>query len=143
MPCGNWARAYRAEHLGKKCLQTDSVSEDGTLSGIFHYGVCGSIRDTWRCAVSSLSRLLNAEQPVSGWIVTYIIEQRGGGPNSGYISAGFYGGLTVGRVALIWVNANIGERKAIYLYTFVGIGYVFYSHHRTARADSSQYLVLK
>ena len=29
---------------------------------------------------------------VIGWIVTYIIEVRGGGPSSGYVSAGFFGG---------------------------------------------------
>jgi hypothetical protein len=27
-----------------------------------------------------------------GWIVTYVIEVRGGGPSSGYISSGFFGG---------------------------------------------------
>jgi len=27
-----------------------------------------------------------------GWIVTFIIDVRGGGPSSGYISAGFFGG---------------------------------------------------
>lgn len=27
-----------------------------------------------------------------GWIVTFIIDVRGGGPSSGYISSGFFGG---------------------------------------------------
>ena len=27
-----------------------------------------------------------------GWIVTFILEKRGGGENSGYISSGFFGG---------------------------------------------------
>ena len=30
-----------------------------------------------------------------GWIVTYIINERNGGANSGYISSGFWGGGTV------------------------------------------------
>ena len=30
----------------------------------------------------------------SGWIVTYIIDVRGGGPSSGYISSGFFGGVS-------------------------------------------------
>ncbi|KAJ7591682.1 MFS general substrate transporter [Mycena floridula] len=47
--------------------------------------------------------------PESCWIVTFIIRVRGGGPSSGYISAGFlevrmFLGLMVGRVALLWVN---------------------------------------
>lgn len=27
-----------------------------------------------------------------GWIVTYIIDIRGGGPSTGYVSSGFFGG---------------------------------------------------
>ena len=30
----------------------------------------------------------------SGWIVTYMIDVRGGGPSSGYISSGFFGGMS-------------------------------------------------
>lgn len=29
---------------------------------------------------------------IAGWTVTYVITVRGGGPSSGYISSGFYGG---------------------------------------------------
>lgn len=35
-----------------------------------------------------------------GWIVTYIIDERGGGPNSGYISTGFFGGMHKDRQAV-------------------------------------------
>jgi hypothetical protein len=57
---------------------------------------------------------------LQGWIVTYIIDVRGGGPSSGYVSAGFFGGtivfcqlyrdltgnegLMTGRIALLWLN---------------------------------------
>ena len=47
------------------------------------------------------------EVTIGGWIVTYIIQVRGGGPSSGYISSGFFGGLTFGRVALLWVNKKV------------------------------------
>lgn len=30
--------------------------------------------------------------PLVGWIVTYVINERHGGANSGYISSGFFGG---------------------------------------------------
>ncbi|KAF9650312.1 MFS general substrate transporter [Thelephora ganbajun] len=56
------------------------------------------------------------EVTLGGWIVTYIINVRGGGPSSGYISSGFFGGLTLGRVGLLWVNRLIGERSAVFLY---------------------------
>ena len=51
--------------------------------------------------------LIRVEVTIGGWIVTYIIQVRGGGPSSGYISSGFFGGLTFGRVALLWVNNKV------------------------------------
>jgi len=65
---------------------------------------------------------VGVEVTIGGWIVTYIIQVRGGGPSSGYISSGFFGGLTFGRVALLWVNEKIGERRAIFLYSLLALG---------------------
>ncbi|KAG9221698.1 hypothetical protein CCMSSC00406_0005611 [Pleurotus cornucopiae] len=65
---------------------------------------------------------VGVEVTIGGWIVTFIIDVRHGGPSSGYISSGFFGGLTVGRVALLWVNKKIGERRVLYLYTFLAVG---------------------
>jgi fucose permease len=59
-----------------------------------------------------------------GWIVTFIINVRGGGPSSGYISSGFFGGLTLGRVALLWVNKKVGERRVLFVYSLLAIGSV-------------------
>jgi fucose permease len=61
------------------------------------------------------------EVTIGGWIVTYIIEERGGGPSAGYISSGFFGGLTLGRILLLWVNEKVGERRVIFLYTGLAI----------------------
>ncbi|KAF5389302.1 hypothetical protein D9757_003451 [Collybiopsis confluens] len=47
---------------------------------------------------------------------------KGGGPNSGYISAGFFGGLMMGRIALLWVNQKVGERRVLYFYSGLAIG---------------------
>lgn len=41
---------------------------------------------------------------IIGWIVKYILDERHGGPTSGYISSGFFAGLTLGRVGLLWFN---------------------------------------
>lgn len=61
--------------------------------------------------------------------MTFIIDVRGGGPSSGYISAGFFGGMfsdyrnmhsfiqtsrsgmTIGRVALLWVNHKVMSQE--------------------------------
>ena len=40
----------------------------------------------------------------TGWIVTFVIDERGGGSSSGYLSSGFFGGLALGRILLLWVN---------------------------------------
>lgn len=65
---------------------------------------------------------VGVEVTIGGWIVTFIIQVRDGGPSSGYISAGFFGGLMTGRVALLWVNQKIGERRVLYLYSLLAIG---------------------
>lgn len=57
----------------------------------------------------------------AGWIVTFMINERGGGASAGYVSSGFFGGLALGRVTLLWVNKKLGERYAIFLYIAVGI----------------------
>lgn len=53
---------------------------------------------------------------LGGWMVTFIISERGGGANSGYVSGGIAGGLVLGRLLLIWVNHKLGERLAVYVY---------------------------
>lgn len=65
---------------------------------------------------------VGTEVTIGGWIVTFLIDERGGGPSSGYISSGFFGGLTLGRLILIWVNEKIGERRVVYIYTVLAIG---------------------
>ncbi|KAK7044715.1 MFS domain-containing protein [Favolaschia claudopus] len=63
------------------------------------------------------------EVTIGGWIVTYIQDVRGGNPStSGYVSAGFFGGLMIGRIALLWLNSKIGERRVMYLYSVLAIG---------------------
>ncbi|CAE6402594.1 unnamed protein product [Rhizoctonia solani] len=62
------------------------------------------------------------EVTIGGWIVTFIIEVRGGGTSAGYITSGFFGGLTLGRIALLWVNKKVGERRVIYIYNLLAIG---------------------
>lgn len=65
---------------------------------------------------------VGTEVTIGGWIVTFVIEERGGGPSAGYISSGFFGGLMLGRVVLLWVNEKVGERRVIYIYSLLAIG---------------------
>ncbi|KIK86997.1 hypothetical protein PAXRUDRAFT_831878 [Paxillus rubicundulus Ve08.2h10] len=82
---------------------------------------------------------VGVEVTIGGWIVTYVIDVRGGGPSSGYISSGFFGGLMAGRVALLWINkkvglsenysqttvtshVQVGERTVLFIYALLAIG---------------------
>ncbi|KAF4611885.1 hypothetical protein D9613_003751 [Agrocybe pediades] len=64
---------------------------------------------------------VGVEVTIGGWIVTYIINVRGGGTTSGYVSSGFWGGITIGRVALLWVNKKIGAKPVLFLYAVLAI----------------------
>lgn len=48
-----------------------------------------------------------------GWIVTFVLDKRGAGSGAGYVSSGFFGGLTIGRIALIWVNRKVSPGSYI------------------------------
>ena len=70
------------------------------------------------------------------------MKRTGGGPSSGYVSTGFFGGkdlcslfceavaevrpsgLALGRVLLLWVTKTVGERRAVFLYCAIAIGCV-------------------
>ena len=62
---------------------------------------------------------------LSGWIVSYTIDVRGGGPSAGYISSGFFGGLALGRIVLLWVTKKLGNRTAIFVYMVLALGLEF------------------
>ncbi|KAF8805063.1 hypothetical protein BYT27DRAFT_7193599 [Phlegmacium glaucopus] len=47
---------------------------------------------------------IGVEVMIGGWIVTFPMIVRGGGPSSGYVSTSFFGGLTLGRVILVEVT---------------------------------------
>ncbi|TCD69079.1 hypothetical protein EIP91_008977 [Steccherinum ochraceum] len=64
---------------------------------------------------------VGVEVTLGGWIVTFIQQKRGGGASAGYISAGFFGGIMLGRVGLMWLTKLIGNRRVMFLYAFLAI----------------------
>ncbi|TBU62655.1 MFS general substrate transporter [Dichomitus squalens] len=64
---------------------------------------------------------VGVEVTIGGWSVTYVQEKRHGSSNAGYISSGFFGGLMLGRILLMWLNRKIGERRALFLYALLAI----------------------
>ena len=59
---------------------------------------------------------VGVEVTIGGWIVSYVIDERGGGPDSGYISSGFFAGelswviCALGRVKVRGMNADCWDR---------------------------------
>ncbi|PNY23548.1 Bypass of stop codon protein 6 [Tolypocladium capitatum] len=56
-----------------------------------------------------------AEVSISGWVVSFLINARGGDPSTvGYVSAGFWAGITLGRFCLSGPAQRIGEKVFVY-----------------------------
>lgn len=55
-----------------------------------------------------------AEVSISGWVISFLISYRGGDPaRVGYVTAGFWGGITFGRFALGKAAHRIGEKRCV------------------------------
>ncbi|CAD6448462.1 cbccd8ca-4a3d-4783-a979-c4a14e07b7c4 [Sclerotinia trifoliorum] len=54
-----------------------------------------------------------AEVSISGWVVYFLQQVRGANTNAGYVTAGFWGGITLGRFFLSPIGHKIGERKFV------------------------------
>jgi fucose permease len=56
-----------------------------------------------------------AEVSISGWVISFLIATRHGNPSAvGYVTAGFWGGITLGRFLLSHPAHKIGEKIFVY-----------------------------
>jgi len=56
-----------------------------------------------------------AEVSISGWVISFLIDARHGVPgNVGYVTSGFWGGITIGRFLLSHPAHKIGEKLFVY-----------------------------
>ncbi|KKA30407.1 hypothetical protein TD95_005065 [Thielaviopsis punctulata] len=56
-----------------------------------------------------------SEVSISGWVISFLISARNGDPASvGYVTAGFWGGITLGRFLLSAPAHKIGEKLFVY-----------------------------
>ncbi|KIW01916.1 uncharacterized protein PV09_06757 [Verruconis gallopava] len=57
-----------------------------------------------------------AEVSISGWVISFLINYRHGNPSSvGYVTAGFWGGITVGRFAFSHAIGRLGEKRSLFV----------------------------
>ena len=56
-----------------------------------------------------------AEVSISGWVISFLISVRNGNPASiGYVTAGFWSGITIGRFVLSPIAYKVGEKPFVY-----------------------------
>lgn len=92
------AQNQDVEGSGKKNLIWKAIKTKATLLGaLFIFAYQG------------------AEVSISGWIISFLINYRNGDPaHVGYVSAGFWAGITVGRFVLSYPARRLGERLAVF-----------------------------
>jgi len=95
-----------------------AADEAGVNENLYHQIM--RLKEVHYLAIFSLI-YVGVEVSIGGWIVTFIEQKRGGGASAGYISSGFFGGLMLGRITLMWLNRKIGERWVIVLYSLIVI----------------------
>ncbi|KAI9045975.1 putative MFS transporter [Aspergillus affinis] len=84
---------------------------------------CPAARVCWLCAVLLLF-YVGVEVSTGGWIVTIMMDVRNGAAfPSGMTATGFWLGITIGRMALGFVTAKIGERIGTSIYITCSIAF--------------------
>lgn len=65
-----------------------------------------------------------AEVSISGWVISFLINTRKGNPNTvGYVTSGFWGGITLGRFFLSAPAHKIGEKLFVYMVVVGAAGF--------------------
>lgn len=55
-----------------------------------------------------------SEVSMGGWVVTFLLDYRGGPESTGYVASGFWAGVTVGRFALTHImTKHLGIRRSV------------------------------
>ncbi|KAI0676539.1 MFS general substrate transporter [Trametes maxima] len=100
--------------------EVDDLNTDPNAVDSNKYRQIFGIREVHFLSTFSLI-YVGTEVTIGSWSVTYVQEKRHGTPSSGYISSGFFAGLMLGRILLMWLNRKIGERRALFLYALLAI----------------------
>ncbi|TVY41049.1 Bypass of stop codon protein [Lachnellula subtilissima] len=59
-----------------------------------------------------------AEVSISGWVISFLVQFRNGDPTKvGYVTAGFWAGITLGRFTLSFLAHKMGERSFVFIVT--------------------------
>lgn len=104
---------------------TEQVPSDGNRLALSqntakHTGQFSSMVKSFRSKIVLLGALFifayqGAEVSISGWVISFLLNTRNGDPASvGYVTSGFWGGITVGRFVLSHPAHKVGEKIFVY-----------------------------
>lgn len=71
------------------------------------------------CMAFYIFAYMGIEVTIGGWATTFLLTERGGDDNSGYVTSGYFGGLTIGRIILIPVTNWLGHRPSVFYYSAI------------------------
>lgn len=81
-------------------------------------------RVTWLLSLFTMA-YQGTEVAIGGWVVTYLIDYRGGDIDKvGYVAAGFWAGLTLGRFLLVAPCQRFGPKRSVVILTVLLIGLI-------------------
>ncbi|RDW71797.1 hypothetical protein BP5796_07831 [Coleophoma crateriformis] len=67
-----------------------------------------------------------AEVAISGWVISFLVQIRHGDPSRvGFVTAGFWGGITLGRFTLSFLAHRFGERPSVFIMTIGALAIEF------------------
>ena len=107
--------------------ETAAVYHRSKLSRLTHNNdistkVIFKYRATWLCAAYFLT-YVGTETAISGWIVSFMLRNRGATPYLASLSSsGYWVGMAVGRLVLGFATDRIGVRRATGLYFICALG---------------------
>lgn len=113
----------RSTHSGRQ--STEPLANDDNRPAVAQStvkppGQFSSMVKSFRSKIVLLGALFifayqGAEVSISGWVISFLLATRHGDPSSvGYVTSGFWGGITVGRLVLSHPAHKIGEKIFVY-----------------------------
>ncbi|KAM5531233.1 hypothetical protein V8D89_015099 [Ganoderma adspersum] len=112
---------FRGRRQEEVLEEEGEVGTDADAVGANKYKQIFTLKEVHFLALFALI-YVGIEVTLGGWSVTFILDKRHGDSSSGYIASGFFGGLMLGRILLLWLNKKIGERLALFIYALIAIG---------------------
>lgn len=103
---------------------TSGTARAGTTDGEFHLLGRALRNKTTIIGAIFIFVYQGAEVAESGWFITYLINDRHGDPAKvGYVTSGFWAGITVGRFVLVHAAHRVGEKRFVFV---MGLGCIIF-----------------